>query len=70
MSSYIYDTRFFIEYFYSKDNNLRKKLINSLRNAKRKIISIITLHEIYKLTLDREVWKVVKLRYEVLNKDY
>ena len=70
MSRYIYDTRFFIEYFYSKDGNLQKRMKDNLRKAKRRIISVITLHEVYKLTLEKDGRESAKLRTTILNRDF
>ena len=70
MSSYIYDTRFFIEYFYTKDKNLQRKMRDNLREARKRLISVITLHEVYKLTLEREGRETAKLRVTVLGRDF
>jgi len=70
MSSYIYDTRFFIEYFYSKDDNLLSRMKDNLRKASKRVVSVITLHEIFKLILEKEGREVAKLRVTVISKDF
>jgi len=37
----IYDTRFFVEYFYSSDHNLLEKLKEDIRSTKERIVSVI-----------------------------
>jgi len=65
----VYDTRFFIEYFYSEDKTILKKLTDSLIQIK-KIISSVTIYEVYKLILSREGREVAKHRTEIIIRDF
>ena len=69
MSRTVYDTRFFIELYYS--NN--KKILQRTRTEKKhkeKYISTIVIHEVYKLTLMREGRETAILRAALLKKDF
>ena len=69
MSSAVYDSSFFIEFFYSKQENIRTR-IKQERKRKKKYVSTIALHEIYKLSLTREGPETAKQRAELLKKDF
>ena len=69
MSSAVYDSSFFVEFFYSKQETLLTK-IKQERKRKKKYVSTIALHEIYKLSLTREGPETAKQRAELLKKDF
>ena len=69
MSSAVYDSSFFIEFFYSKQENLRTR-IKQERKRKKKYVSTIALHEVYKLSLTREGQETAKLRAALLKRDF
>lgn len=64
-----YDTRFFFEHYYSNDDRILELTRKELLAREPKIISSIVLHEIYKLTLEREGKSVAELRTRLLEKD-
>ena len=64
-----YDTRFFVEFFYSKNQSQHKKLSEE-KNRKEKYISAIVIHELYKLSLAREGRETAKLRATLMKKDF
>src|SRR3989337_3209998 len=69
MSKAVYDTRFFAEFYYSKD----EKLVRKAREEKRrqeKFISTIVIHEVYRLTLAREGRETAVLRTALLKQDF
>jgi len=66
----IYDTRFFIEHYYSKNEEVLKRTTNTLKTDKNKVISAIVVHEVYKLTLEKEGREQAKLRTRLLEKDF
>lgn len=66
----LYDSRFFFEHFYSNNENILKKTIEEIRNIKNRYISVIVIHEIYKLTLEKEGKDVAELRVKILEKDF
>ena len=65
----VYDSRFFVELFYSKDEALQGK-IKEEKNCKDKFISTVVLHEIYKLSLAREGRETAKLRVALMKQDF
>ncbi|MCW4013636.1 MAG: PIN domain-containing protein [Candidatus Bathyarchaeota archaeon] len=69
-SKAVYDTRFFVEYFYSSNSNTLRKLSDNLVQTKNRIVSTVTVYEIYKTVLSREGREVAKLRTEVLTRDF
>ncbi len=66
----IYDTRFFVEYFYSDDERALTKLKEDLRATRERVVSVVTIHEIYKIVLEREGREVAKLRGETIRRDF
>jgi predicted nucleic acid-binding protein len=65
-----YDTRFFVEHFYSADAKVTDSTTDELRREKDKAISSIVLHEIYKLTLQKEGRQTARLRAGLMAKDF
>lgn len=70
MSKKVYDTRFFIEHYYSQDQATLQKTKEELRQTKQRYISTIVIHEIYQLTLQKEGRETAKLRTNLLEKDF
>jgi predicted nucleic acid-binding protein len=66
----LYDTRFFIEYFYSRDSTLMRKLRDDLLTTRERLISVITIHEVYHISLQREGREVANLRGETTRRDF
>lgn len=69
MNKAVYDTRFFTELYYSKD----EKLLQKIREEKRrqeKFISTVVIHEVYRLTLVRDGRETAKLRAALLEQDF
>jgi predicted nucleic acid-binding protein len=50
----IFETRFFIYFFASPDPDTHRKLLGLMARYQPKLVSTITLFEIYKLSLERE----------------
>jgi predicted nucleic acid-binding protein len=69
MPKAVYDSRYFVEFFYSKDEKLRRKMITE-KTRKEKYISTAVLHEIYKLSLTREGQDTATLRVTLMKKDF
>ncbi|MFY3739724.1 MAG: putative nucleic acid-binding protein [Candidatus Nitrosomirales archaeon] len=65
-----YDTRFFFEHYYSNNNSILAVTKNELLDKQPKSISAIVLHEIYKLTLEKEGRSVAEVRASLLEKDF
>jgi len=70
MSKTLYDTRFFIEHYYSKDGEVLRKTSEEIRKTKNRYISAVVIHEVYRLTLEREGRETAILRAGLLEKDF
>ena len=70
MPEFVYDTRFFIEHFYSANENMRERTKREILVNKAKYVSVITLHEIYRLTLEKEGRETARLRVSLISKDF
>jgi len=66
----VYDTRFFVEYFYSDDADFGRNLRKDLRKARNRVVSALTVHEIYRINLEREGREVANLRAETIHRDF
>ena len=66
----VYDTRFFIEYFYSDDADFAKRLKEDLRKTGTRIVSALTVHETYRADLEKEGRAVANLRAETMRRDF
>ncbi len=66
----VYDTRFFFEHYYSSDHETLRKTTEEILLTRQKYISVIVIHEVYRLTLEREGRETAKLRAELLKKDF
>lgn len=69
MSKSVYDTRFFIEHFYSNDIKVIEKTSQEIKSTRNRLVSVITLHELYKITLEKEGRDIAMLRVETM-KEY
>ena len=66
----LYDTRFFFEHYYSDDPSTLKKTRNEFSSKKPRYVSVMTIHELYKLILEKEGRDVAKLRIRLVAKDF
>jgi len=66
----VYDTRFFVEYFYSGDAGFLRRLKEDLRAVRERMVSALTIHEIYHVNLEREGREVAILRSETIRRDF
>ncbi len=69
MNKTVYDTRFFVEFFYSKDEKLKRKMKEE-KNRREKYVSSVVIHELYKLSLIREGRETAMLRATMIKKDF
>jgi predicted nucleic acid-binding protein len=65
-----FDTRFFIEHYYSKDPKIHKITKEIITHSQEKCISAIVISEIYKLTLEKDGREIARLRATLLAKDF
>ncbi len=70
MPKTVYDTRFFLEHYYSQREDTLRKTRGAIRKVKERFISAIALHEIYWLTLEHEGKQTAQLRADLLVKDF
>ena len=70
MSKTVYDTRFFIEHYYSNDEDVLRRTKEEMRKTRERYISAVVIHEVYRLTLEREGRETAVLRAEMLKKDF
>ena len=66
----LYDTRFFVEYFYSNNPEFVRKLKEELRSVKERMVSSLTVHEIHHIVLKREGKDVATLRSNTIRGDF
>jgi len=66
----VYDTRFFVEYFYSDDAGFLRRLKEDLRAVRERLVSALTIHEIHRINLEREGRDVATLRSETIRRDF
>jgi predicted nucleic acid-binding protein len=69
MNKAVYDTRFFTQLYYSKDEPLLKK-IKAEKARKEKYVSAVVIHEIYNLAITREGREVAKLKVAFLKQGF
>ena len=70
MPKTVFDTRFFLEHYYSRDASRLKRTKEAIQKAKERFISSIVLHEIYWLTLEQEGQETATIRASLLEKDF
>lgn len=66
----LYDTRFFVEYFYSDDEEFLRKLKEELRLVKERLVSSLTIHEIHRINWLRQGKEVAALRSSTVRRDF
>ena len=66
----VYDTRFFIEHYYSRDADVLRRTKEEIRKTKERYVSAVVVHEVYQLTLEREGRETAVLRTSLLEKDF
>jgi predicted nucleic acid-binding protein len=69
-TSRVYDTRFFVEYFYSPDKELVRKLKEEFRSKNEKMVSALTIHEFHRVVLKTKGKEVALLRSSTIQRDF
>jgi len=70
MPKTVYDTRFFLEHYYSREAAMLRKTREAIQKAKERFISAIVIHEVYWLTLNQEGHETAVMRAGLLEKDF
>ena len=66
----VYDTRFFIDLFYSTSQSTLTQLKEELRLNPRRLVSVVTIYETHRLNQRREGKTVATLRSETIQRDF
>jgi len=66
----VYDTKFFAALYYSKDASEQSRVRHELSRTHAKVISAVTLYEVYKLSVQSEGREVAEHRVSLLEKDF
>lgn len=69
MPDTLYDTRFFLA-TYAADRGPRLKIRSELQTRKRRYVSAITIHEVYRISLEGEGREVAKIRKSAIERDF
>jgi predicted nucleic acid-binding protein len=64
----VYDTRFFVESFYSKDESTLRRIRQ--HKALERYTSAVVIHEVYRLALTREGKEVAKIKVTHIKKTF
>ena len=64
MLKLVFDTRFFVEHFFSNDNRARLRAKEFVAKNKERYVSVVTLHEMYFLELAKKGRDVAVLRVQ------
>ena len=70
MPNTLYDTRFFLAKYTTNDQSVHRKLQAELGADKPRYASAITIHEVYRITLETEGREVAKMRKSAIQKDF
>jgi predicted nucleic acid-binding protein len=65
----VYDTRFFIELYNSKDE-LTKKKASKEKQRKKRYVSAVVVHELYNNSLSKEGRETARLKVAFLKKEF
>ncbi len=66
----LYDTRFFVEYFYSDDAEFLMKLKQESKQVKEKMVSALTIHELYRINVKRNGREIAALRSHTIREEF
>lgn len=70
MSRAVFETRFFIHFFSSPEPRLHGLLLELMRKYDRKLVSAITLFEVYKISLEREGKETAETRISRMRREF
>jgi len=70
MSSAVFETRFFIHFFASPDPSVHRRLRELMSKYQARLVSAITIFEIYKLSLEREGRETAETRISRITREF
>ena len=66
----VFDTRYFNQAYYTNSPEEKRWLTEAFTGVKRRVISSVSVHEVYRLALQSEGKDVAKLRASVMVRDF
>jgi len=66
----LYDTRYFLAIYTAKESALKKKLLRELESRRPRYVSAITIHEVYRVSLEVEGRETAKIRKTAIERDF
>lgn len=66
----VYDTRFFIEYFYSGDPETLRRFRDDLLATPGRIVSAVTVYETHRIVYTREGRETARHRTRIMERDF
>lgn len=69
MPDTLYDTRFFVA-AYTAERGTRVQVKSELQAHKRRFVSAMTIHEVYRISLEGEGRDVAKMRKSAIERDF
>lgn len=69
MPDTLYDTRFFLA-AYAAERSMRPQVKSELQARKRRYVSAITIHEVYRISLEEEGRDSAKIRKSAIERDF
>lgn len=70
MTSAVFETRFFIHFFASPAADTHRKLLEVMRTYYPRLVSVITLFEVYKLSIEREGRETAETRVSRIREEF
>jgi len=70
MSDTLYDTRYFLTVYTAKEPALKRKLLKELESDRPRYVSAMTIHEVYRISLEVEGREVAKMRKNAIERDF
>lgn len=70
MSDTLYDTRFFLAVYTAKESTFKRKLPKELESGRSRYVSAITIHEVYRISLEAEGREVARMRTTAIERDF
>ncbi|MDH2900077.1 MAG: PIN domain-containing protein [archaeon] len=66
----LFETRYFLVRFETKDTEQLDKLRSLSYRSKSKFVSVITIYEVYKISLEEQGKDVAKIRTEAIEREF
>ena len=70
MPETLYDTMYFVSVYSAKETDLKAKLKHELETGERRYVSAITVHEVYRLSLQDESREIAETRKAAIERDF